>query len=72
MLKKSILFLSGKRGSNPRPSVWQTDVLPAVQLPHHFNEFIYDGVNLTPHHNHTTIGFNTRLCLGNLDRKNSI
>ncbi len=32
--KRSIVQLkSGKRDSNPRPSVWETDALPAELLP---------------------------------------
>jgi hypothetical protein len=28
------LFMSGKRGSNPRPSAWEADALPTELLPH--------------------------------------
>ena len=27
------LFMSGKRGSNPRPSAWEADALPTELLP---------------------------------------
>ena len=29
------LLLSGKRGSNPRPSAWEADALPTELLPHY-------------------------------------
>ena len=30
----SLVILSGKRGSNPRPSAWEADALPTELLPH--------------------------------------
>ena len=34
LLKVKKVFKSGKRDSNPRPSVWETDALPAELFPH--------------------------------------
>ena len=33
-----IYFLSGRRGSNPRPSAWEADALPTELLP---REYVY-------------------------------
>ena len=34
MVKKAVIyFLSGKRGSNSRPSAWEADALPTELLP---------------------------------------
>ena len=37
-----IYFLSGRRGSNPRPSAWEADALPTELLP---REYAYRGLS---------------------------
>ncbi len=40
-----IYFLSGRRGSNPRPSAWEADALPTELLP---REYAYRGLIMCP------------------------
>lgn len=34
IISPACAFLSGKRGSNSRPSAWEADALPTELLPH--------------------------------------